>query len=98
MRLENMSKRKYQHSYLDKNKHIVILELAPGQNKEIPDNIAKQWLKTGEVREYADPKEAQAKEEKLKAENEALKKELQALKEKENKKASKPDKAKAKNK
>ena len=87
MRLENISKRTYQHSILKDDMKVEILELKPGQNKEIPDEIAKQWLKTGEVREYISPVEAKAVEETLKAEkselekeNEKLKAELEALK------------------
>lgn len=57
-----------------------VLELRPRENKEIPDDVAEQWLKSGEVRVYIAPEEAQAKENALKAENEALKKELEALK------------------
>lgn len=81
MRLENISKRTYQHSVLDnKTMRVNVLELKPGENREIPDNIAAQWLKSGEVRVYIAPAEAKAKEDALKAENEALKKELEALK------------------
>ncbi|MBQ8475798.1 hypothetical protein IJ531_01935 [bacterium] len=80
MRLENISKRTYQHSILNDKKKVEILELKPGQNKEVPDIVAKQWLKSGEIREYISPEAAKAVEEELKAENEALKKELEALK------------------
>lgn len=87
MRLENISKRTYQHSVLKDDMKVEILELKPGQNKEIPDEVARQWLKTGEVREYISPVEAKAVEETLKAEkteiekeNEKLKAELEELK------------------
>lgn len=76
MRLENVSKRCYQHSVLDEKKRVVILNLMPGENKEIPDEVAKQWLKGGEVRIYVSPEEAKAKEEELKEENLKLKREL----------------------
>lgn len=76
MRLENISKRCYQHSYLDEKRKIVILNLMPGENKEIPDDVARQWLKSGEVRVFVDPEEAKAKEDALKAENEKLKKQI----------------------
>lgn len=93
MKLENISKRTYQHSFLNKKKEVKILELQPKQVKDIPDEIAEVWLLSGEVREYIAPAEAKAKEEALKAENEALKRELEALKA-ENEKA--PAEAKAK--
>lgn len=80
MRLENISKRTYQHSILGDDKQVKVISLEPGKNKEIPDEVALQWLKSGEVRKYIAPEEVQAKEEALKAENEALKKELEALK------------------
>lgn len=78
MRVHNKSKRMYQHgSY----------QLPAGKNIEVPTDIAKLWLATGDVIEYVDPKEAKAKEEKaaaekakLEEENTKLKEELQKLK------------------
>lgn len=69
MLLQNISKRKYVHSILNAKRQAELLTLNPGEHKEIPDEVAKQWLKTGEVIKYADPNEV----EKLKAELEALK-------------------------
>ena len=88
MRIENISKRSFQHSAIDANKRVLVLTLNPGENKEIPDEIAEQWLKSGEVRQYVKPEDVKAKEEKLKAElvkltteNEVLKAENKAMKE-----------------
>ncbi len=88
MRVQNKSKRMYQHSAIDKDNKLVTLNLYPGADLEVPDNVAKLWLETGDVIEYVDPKEAKAKEAKaaeemaeLEKENEALKAELAKLKE-----------------
>ena len=78
MLLQNISKRKYVHSILNARRQAELLTLKPGEHKEIPDEVAKQWLKTGEVIKYADPNEV----EKLKAELEALKAEKEEKKEK----------------
>ena len=69
MRVQNISKRKYVHSVLNERKQAVMIILEPGQNLEVPDEVAEQWLKSGEVIKYADPDEV----EQLKAELEALK-------------------------
>ena len=87
MKLENVSKRCYQHSVLDEKKRVKILNLFPGEIKDIPDDIAKQWLKSGEVRVYVDPVEAQTKENALKEECAKLKRELALAKAREVKKA-----------
>lgn len=79
MRLENISKRTYQHTILGDDKKVKIISLEPGKNKEIPDEVAKQWLKSGEVRLYIAPEEVQAKEIQLTAEKTALKKENDTL-------------------
>ena len=81
MLLKNNSKRSFVHSQLDKNYKLVLLMLEPGAVKEIPDEIAKSWLKSGEVEEYVDPAKAKAEQAKIAKENEELKKELEALKE-----------------
>lgn len=80
MRVYNKSSRKYQHSEFDKDNKLVTIELLPKTDAEIPDEIAKKWLKTGEVVEYVKPEDAKAKQAeleeeiaKLKAENEKLK-------------------------
>ncbi len=57
-------------------------KLLKGEKKEVPDKIAKEWLKIPGVEEYiapADLKKAQKEAEtKAKAEKEALEKELQS--------------------
>lgn len=80
MRVYNKSSRKYQHSEFNKDNKLVTIELLPKTDAEIPDEIAKKWLKTGEVVEYVKPEDAKAKQAeleeeiaKLKAENEKLK-------------------------
>lgn len=77
MLVQNKSKRKYVHTSLDKQYRLILLELKPQEIKDIPDEIAKTWVKSGEVIEYAEP--AKAKE--LEAENQKLKDELKKLKE-----------------
>lgn len=98
MRVYNKSSRIYQHTYIDDKNVFHAINLNPKTDAEIPDDIAKAWLKTGEVVEYVKPEEAkeqQAKLEKAKAELEAenakLKAELEALKN------VKPEEAKAQN-
>lgn len=80
MRVYNKSSRKYQHSEFNKDNKLVTIELLPKTDAEIPDEIAKKWLDTGEVVEYVKPEDAKAKQAeleeeiaKLKAENEKLK-------------------------
>ena len=87
MKVHNKSRRTYQHSELDAQGQIRIIDIKPDEVKEISDKIAEVWLKTGDVIEYADPKE-QAE---LQSENAKLKAELEALK-KEEKPAKKPAK------
>ena len=91
MRVYNKSSRIYQHTYIDDKNVFHAINLNPKTDAEIPDNIAKAWLKTGEVVEYVKPEEAKAKEAALKEENEKLKAELEALKK------AKPEEAKAQN-
>ena len=79
MLLKNNSKRNYIHSQLDSEYKLLVLTLKPGEVKEVPDNIAKSWLKSGEVVEYVDPKKAKEEQEKIKKENEALKKQIEEL-------------------
>lgn len=80
MRLYNKSSRMYQHTYFDKKNKFHAINFMPKTDAEIPDDIAKAWLKTGEIVEYVKPEEAKAKQAeleeeiaKLKAENEKLK-------------------------
>lgn len=84
MKVHNKSRRTYQHSELQEGK-IRIIDIKPDEIKDVPDAIAKVWLKTGDVIEYADPKE-QAQ---LQDENAKLKAEIEALKKKPVKKAKK---------
>lgn len=65
MRVQNKSKRMYVHSVLNERKQAVMLILRPGENMEVPDEIAKQWLKSGEVIKYADPDEVETLKAKL---------------------------------
>ena len=80
MRVYNKSSRKYQHSEFNKDNKLVTIELLPKTDAEIPDEIAKKWLKTGEVVEYVKPEEAKAKQAELEDENAKLKAEIEKLK------------------
>ncbi len=82
MKLENISRRTYQHSILNEKKGVEVIELKPKEVKDIPDEVGKKWLLTGEVREYIAPAEAKAKEAKAEAEKKALEAENEALKKK----------------
>lgn len=76
MKVRNKSRRTYQHSELNKKGQIRIIDIKPEEIKEVPEKIAKVWLKTGDVIEYADPKD-QAE---LQDENAKLKAELAKIK------------------
>ena len=80
MRLYNKSSRIYQHTEMDENNKLIVINLKPKTDAEIPDNIAKLWLKTGEVVEYVKPAEAKAKQAELEEENAKLKAEIKKLK------------------
>ena len=80
MRVYNKSSRIYQHSEMDEKNKLVVINLKPKTDAEIPDEIAEKWLKTGEVVEYVKPEEAKAKEAALAEENAKLKAEIEALK------------------
>lgn len=80
MRLYNKSSRMYQHTYFDKENKFHAINLMPKTDAEIPDDIAKAWLKTGEIVEYVKPEEAKAKQAKLEDENAKLKAEIEKLK------------------
>jgi hypothetical protein len=80
MKVQNKANHPFQHSYLDEKKQLVIVEINAGEIKEIQDDIAKLWLRTGEVVEFVAPEDLKAKEaelnkkiEKLEAENAKLK-------------------------
>lgn len=85
MRVYNKSSRMYQHEHYGKT-----YCLKPKTDIEVPDKIAKLWLKTGEVIEYVKPEEAKAAQAKLEEENAKLKAELEKLKK------AQPEEAKAK--
>lgn len=76
MKVKNISKHRYCHAKLDENYKLQMLILKPNEVKDVPDDIAKSWIKTNEVIEFVEPKEAK----KLADENEVLKKELEKLK------------------
>ena len=80
MILENLSKRTYQHSFFDDNGRLQFVNLKPHTRADIPEEVAKQWLKSAEVREYVAPEDAKAKEKALIAEIEQLKAENEKLK------------------
>lgn len=80
MLVKNNSKRNYVHSKLDEQYRLILLTLRPQEIKEIPDNVAKSWIKSGDVEEYVDPQIAKKEQKKIEQENKALKKELQKLK------------------
>ena len=76
MKVKNISKHRYCHARLNDAYKLEMLILKPNEIKDVPDEIAKSWVKTNEVVEYVEPKEAK----KLADENAELKKELEALK------------------
>ena len=92
MKLHNKAKHAFQHSIPDEIEGVKIIEIGAGEIKDIPDDIAKVWLKTGEVVEFVEPKEAKA----LEDENAKLKAELENLKKAEPKKAAPKKTAKKK--
>lgn len=85
MKLHNKAKHAFQHSIADEIEGVKIIEIGAGEVKDIPEDIAKIWLKTGEVVEFIEPKEAKA----LENENAKLKAELEAIKKTAPKKAVK---------
>lgn len=82
MRVYNKSARMYQHGEY---------ALKPKCNIEVPEKVAKLWLATGDVVEYADPKEAKE----LADENAKLKAELEKIKNQPKEEAKKEVKAKS---
>lgn len=71
MRVCNKSSRMYQHGEYN---------LPAGANIEVPEDIAKLWIETGDIIEFVKPEEAKAKEAELQAENAKLKAEIEKLK------------------
>ena len=90
MRLENKSKRNYVHSVMNAKMQAELIILRPGENKEIPDEVAKTWIKSGEVVEYVDPKQAKEEKSALEDENKRLKAEIEKLKAQKEVKEEKP--------
>ena len=82
MKVKNISKRSFCHAELDKDYKLQMLILKPNEIKDVPDKVAQSWLKSGQVIEFVEPKEAK----KLADENEALKEEIKQLKQKESSK------------
>lgn len=80
MKIQNKSKHPFQHSYFDEKMKLVSIEIAPGEIKDIKEEIAKVWIKTGECVEFVAPEDLKAKEEKLNKEIEKLKAENKKLK------------------
>lgn len=80
MLVKNISKRSYIHSRLDEKYNLVMLTLKPNEVKDIPDEVAKSWLKSDDVVEYVNPEDARKQEEQLKKENAELKKALEEAK------------------
>ena len=76
MKVENKSIRTYQHSYFDDKGSLQIINCRPKEIIDVDKSIAQVWIATGDIVEYADPKE-QAN---LIDENEKLKAEIAALK------------------
>ena len=90
MKVHNKAKHPFQHSIPDEIQGVKIIEIGADEIKEIPDEIAKIWIKTGEVVEFIEPKQAKA----LEDENAKLKAELEKLKEPKVKKPKKATKKK----
>lgn len=80
MKLQNKTKNDLQHSSLDDKMHLEVVELKAGSIKDIPEKIAKVWLKIKGIVEYIEPAIAKAKENALLKEIEELKKENNKLK------------------
>ncbi len=84
MRVQNKCKHAFVHSVLNDKRQPEMIILRPGENREVPDEVAEQWLKTGDVIKYADPDEltkVKAELEELKAkQNDGAEKSLDELK------------------
>lgn len=92
MKVKNNSKRRYVHSYMDEAMRLKMLILEPKAVMDVPDEVAKTWIKGRDVVEYVDPNQARIEKEKLEAENAKLKAELEAQKKEE--KETKPKQTK----
>lgn len=76
MKVKSNAKHNFCHARLDDNYKLEMLVLRPNEIKEVPDEVAKSWIKTGEVIEYIEPKDVK----KVEKENKALKDEIKKLK------------------
>lgn len=76
MKVKSNAKHNYCHARLNDNYKLEMLILRPNEIKEVPDEVAKSWIKTGEVIEYIEPKDVK----KVEKENKALKDEIKKLK------------------
>lgn len=76
MKVKSNAKHNYCHARLNDNYKLEMLILRPNEIKEVPDEVAKSWIKTGEVIEYIEPKDVK----KVESENKALKDEIKKLK------------------
>lgn len=76
MKVKSNAKHNFCHARLNDNYKLEMLILRPNEIKEVPDEVAKSWIKTGEVIEYIEPKDVK----KVESENKALKDEIKKLK------------------
>jgi uncharacterized phage protein (TIGR02220 family) len=76
MKVKSNAKHNYCHARLNDNYKLEMFILRPNEIKEVPDEVAKSWIKTGEVIEYIEPKDVK----KVESENKALKDEIKKLK------------------
>lgn len=79
MKIKNITKHNYAHSKLDEAYRLQMIILKPNEVKDIPDDVAESWLKSGGVVKYVEPKDL----EKIEDENKKLKEQLKELKTKE---------------
>lgn len=77
---------------MDEAMRLKMLILEPKAVMDVPDEVAKTWIKGRDVVEYVDPNQARIEKEKLEAENAKLKAELEAQKKEE--KSTKPKQTK----
>ena len=87
MKIKNITKHNYAHAKLDDAYRLQMLILKPNEVKDIPDDVAESWLKSGGVVKYVEPKDL----EKIEDENKKLKEQLkeEKPKKKNNKKTKK---------
>lgn len=82
---------------MKKDKKVEIITLGPKQVKDIPSDVAKKWLLSGEVREYVAPADLKEQEAKAEAEAKALKEEIITLETENKALAAEIEKIKAEN-